>query len=127
MVTAAGNDGKDANGTVPATYDEVTTVSALADSDGCTGGRGKDTPKGPDDTRSVESNYGPDVEVAAPGVRIVSTVPEALGSYKRLSGTSMAIPHVAAAIALRGVGGYAEETRKGLPEGILKLSNNIAC
>ncbi len=65
--------------------------------------------------------------MAAPGVRSLSTVPAALGSYKRLSGTSMATPHVAAAVALRGPGGYAEERRKGLPEGILKLSNNIMC
>jgi subtilisin len=127
-VAAAGNGSTDANSAVPATYDEVTTVSALVDSDGCTGGKGKSTPMGPDDTRSQESNFGADVDVAAPGVRITSTVPMAqtnYNGYRRLSGTSMATPHVAAAIALGWSG--TEETRKGLPEGILKLSANIGC
>jgi len=127
-VAAAGNGSTDANTAVPATYNEVTTVSALVDSDGCTGGKGKSTPMGPDDTRSTESNFGADVDVAAPGVRITSTVPMAQTSYngyRRLSGTSMATPHVAAAIALGWSG--SEETRKGLPEGILKLSAYIGC
>ncbi len=34
------------------------------------------------------------VDVAAPGVQIYSTVPQAQGSYKRESGTSQAAPHV---------------------------------
>jgi subtilisin family serine protease len=37
---------------------------------------------------------------SAPGVRILSTIPVALGEYATASGTSMAAPHVAAAAAL---------------------------
>ena len=38
MVVAAGNDGAPVEGTVPAAYDEVITVSAIADLDGMPGG-----------------------------------------------------------------------------------------
>ncbi len=44
------------------------------------------------------SNYGNSVDVAAPGVDIMSTIPN--GSYASLSGTSMASPHVAALAAM---------------------------
>ncbi|KAF4652438.1 Suppressor of the cold-sensitive snRNP bioproteinsis mutant brr1-1 [Perkinsus chesapeaki] len=43
------------------------------------------------------SNYGSAVNIAAPGVNILSTVP---GTYERRSGTSMATPHVAAVAAV---------------------------
>lgn len=43
------------------------------------------------------SSIGPQVEVCAPGVQILSTIP---GSYGRKSGTSMASPHVAGTAAL---------------------------
>jgi len=44
--------------------------------------------------RALFSNFGPGVDIAAPGVGILSLRPSA--SYATLSGTSMAAPHVAA-------------------------------
>ena len=44
------------------------------------------------------SNYGSAVDVAAPGVAIISSYKD--GKYKSLSGTSMATPHVAAVAAM---------------------------
>jgi thermitase len=48
--------------------------------------------------RAPFSNYGTTVDVAAPGVDILSTVPG--GGYGKKAGTSMASPHVAALAGL---------------------------
>jgi thermitase len=95
VVAATGND----NGPVlyPAKYAEAFAVAATNSSD----------------QRYSSSNYGPEVDVAAPGVSIYSTYFG--GGYTYMTGTSMAAPHVAglAALVWSEYPGYTNDQVKG--------------
>jgi thermitase len=77
IVAAAGNDG-DSTLNYPAAYAQVISVAATDSQD----------------AHASFSNANADVEIAAPGVNVLSTVRG--GGYATLSGTSMATPHMSA-------------------------------
>ncbi|MFM8350654.1 MAG: S8 family serine peptidase, partial [Actinomycetales bacterium] len=89
VAVAAGNSNADAANFSPASCNNTLTVAA-------TGADGK---------RASFSNYGATVEIAAPGVGIMSTLNSGSSApgtptYASYSGTSMATPHVAGVVAL---------------------------
>jgi thermitase len=86
LVAAAGNGG-DATPNYPAAYAAVVSVAATDNRD----------------QRASFSTFNPDVEVAAPGVNILSTWSD--GGYRSVSGTSMATPN-AAGVAVVIAGRY---------------------
>lgn len=115
VVVAAGNSDADAKNFSPAFVPSAITVSALADFDGLPGGTGSPTCRTDvDDTLADFSNWGSVIDIAAPGVCILSTFPLERGEYGTISGTSMASPHVAGAAALLASGGNAPHDTAGV-------------
>ncbi len=121
---SAGNSDRDAGAFSPANHPDVITVSALADFDGVPGGLGSSTCRNDqDDTLADFSNWGADVEIAAPGVCIESTWKG--GGYNTISGTSMASPHVAGAAALLAASGVSIPTPAQIRTTLMATGNNV--
>ena len=91
VVVAAAGNGDTNDKTYPAAYPGVIAVGATTSKD----------------RRASFSNYGSWVDVAAPGVSVLSTVP---GGYASWNGTSMATPHVSALAGLLAAQGLGRKT-----------------
>lgn len=83
FVAAAGNSHIEVRDFYPANAPAAITVSALA----------------PDESLASFSNFGSKIDVAAPGVDILS-LQEGTSGFSRHDGTSMAAPHVSGVVAL---------------------------
>jgi subtilisin family serine protease len=84
LAVAAGNDSSDASSTSPARVEQAITVAASDNAD----------------AQASFSNFGPIVDIYAPGQDITSAWNDSDTGTDTISGTSMATPHVAGAAAL---------------------------
>ncbi len=97
LVAATGNNGPCSNCVrYPAAYPMVIGVGATTT----------------DDSYASFSARGPNTDIVAPGQSIRSSYATSVASYKTLSGTSMASPHVGAAGGLLLASGYSAESAK---------------
>ena len=112
VIFATGNNGRSSSPICE--YEPVIAVGAIA----------------PDFTRTYYSNYGPYVDICAPGGsasynygQVLSTIPN--NEYGNMQGTSMACPHVSGVAALI-VSHFAGEgfTNKTLEEKLIKGANS---
>jgi subtilisin family serine protease len=96
MVVAAGNSGSGCSSVVdpPAIYDANYTVGAFSHSTGTIASFSSRGPVNIDGSMRIKP------DITAPGVGIRSSLRTSTSSYGNLSGTSMATPHVAGAVAL---------------------------
>ncbi len=84
VVAASGNDSSSSSVSYPAAYTNAIAVGATTSSK----------------VRASYSNGGAELEIVAPGSNVYSTSYSSDTSYTTMSGTSMATPHVAGALAL---------------------------
>ncbi|KAF4653587.1 Suppressor of the cold-sensitive snRNP bioproteinsis mutant brr1-1 [Perkinsus chesapeaki] len=116
FVCAAGNEGVDisVNKVYPCAYtQELDNVM-------CVGSTDKDIPY----MLAVHSNYAPYLDIAAPGVEIISTYPD--NTYRYLTGTSMATPHVTGVAALlMSLGVSAKDAKTAMKTTAVDINNAI--
>jgi subtilisin family serine protease len=106
VVAAAGNGGADAPPAYPAAYDDVLAVTATDSAD----------------SLYAQANQGTYIDIAAPGVDVLS--PSLDSAYSMTSGTSFAAAHVSGVVALmlsRNPGMKPADIRRALKAGAADL------